>query len=801
MDNFRLYRRFAGFRIQSLIIPQTQMNPVHTLRTGPQFRFRSLPALVAAVAALGFPACSTAQEKQQKTNFGAVAHAVVGMLESFHYSGAEFDDNLCARTLRNYLDTLDYSRLYFTKPEVDAWKAKYETEMDDQLHVYYKIDAAHEIFAAYKKHVTERVAKVKALVESGKLSFETNDTVQITRSKEKEWPASEAELDELWRKEIVRELLLERINRAHSDKRKKEKEAAGTLKDKDKGKVQAKTPDTPEQKVLKRYHRILESLNQSDEEDVTNYFLSAVATSYDPHSEYLSAPEADNFEMDMKKELIGIGAVLQAKDGGAEIKSVVPKGPADKSGAIKMGDLILGVAQGEGEMEDVEGLKLQRIVEKIRGEANTVVRLKIQPADDPTITREIKITREKVELKDTLAKGEVIEISNTQSGKSAPGQAPEKLGWITLDSFYADMENKAGRSATGDVKKILVRLEKEGINGLVLDLRGNGGGSLEEAIKLTGLFVKKGTPVVQQRDNRDRREGRKTRDNPVYNGPLILMTDRASASASEIFAAALQDVGRAVIVGDQSTFGKGTVQTLAEVKDHMPVFADKDRAGRLKVTIAKFYRINGETTQHEGVTPNVILPSRYDAMEVGEKYLKDPLPKDRINALPFDMAECNPLPFKELATRSEARVKGNPDFTFINDYTTRTRNLLKNNTLSLNEKTRLAEDATNEERNRTYKEDRKKRVAEANKNGDPYRVFPVTLENAEDPVLKLDSEIKKEPKSATALLEEDDDDAVSDTDETFPHGFDPGKLEGIHIMQDLVSLSPHPAQKDTVRRD
>ena len=772
------------------------MNPSHSSRPGQSLLFRSLPALAAVVAGFGFPSCSTAQEG--KTNYGAVAHAVVGMLQDFHYSNAEFDEKLAGKTLTHYLDTLDYSRLYFTKPEVDAWRAKYESEMVDQLHVYYRIDAAHEIFAAYKKHVEARVGKVKALIESGKLNFESADTAQISR-KDADWVASAAELDELWRKEIVRELLLERINQIHADKRKKEKEATG--KKEEPGKVQAKTPDTPEQKVVKRYERILTTLKESDEEDVTNYFLSAVAASFDPHSEYLSAPEEDDFRMDMKKELIGIGAVLQPKDGGAEIKSVVPKGPADKSGAIKMGDLILGVAQGDGEMEDVEGLKLRRIVEKIRGEAGTVVRLKVQPADDPSITREISITRERVELKDTLAKGEVIEISNPQSGAPVPGAAAEKIGWLTLDSFYADMENRGGRSATADVKKVLARLEKEGIHGLVLDLRGNGGGSLEEAIKLTGLFVKKGTPVVQQRDHRDKREARKTRDNPIYNGPLIVMTDRASASASEIFAAALQDTGRAVIVGDQSTFGKGTVQTLAEVKEHMPVFADKERAGSLKVTIAKFYRIDGKTTQREGVTPDIVLPSRYDAMDVGEAYLKDPLPSDRIEPQIYDMAEGSPLPEAELKKRSDQRIKTSPDFAFISDYVTRTRNLIKNNILSLNEKTRLSEDTTNEERNKAYKEDRKKRVAEANKNGDPYRVFPVTLDNFEDATLKLDSETKKEAKSSLTAPDDDDLDAVSDTDETFPHGFDPAKLEAISIMQDLVSLAPRPVQKDTVRRD
>ncbi len=794
-----------------LIVHSNQhgMNPSPASRTG--LPFLRLPVLIAAFTGFGAPACSVAQD--EKTNYSAVAHDVVKMLQETHYSNKDFEDELSRKAFRNFLDTLDYSRLYFTKPEIEAFRSKYETTLDDNIQLY-KLDPAKEIFAAYSKHVTDRFAKIKALLESGKLDFNSNDTVQITR-KDADWAATPEELDELWKKEIIREVLLERINVAHAEKRRKEKEAAGSTKDKGKeaagnpkdsgketAKTQKKTPDSPEVKVLKRHQRYLDTLKQTDEEDITNYLLSAIATAYDPHSEYLSAPEKDGFNIEMKKALIGIGAVLSSKDGAAEIKSVVPGGPADKSGNIKMGDMILGVAQGEtGEMEDIEGLKLNRIVEKIRGAEKSVVRLKVQPVDDPTVTREIRIVREKVEMKDTLAKGELIEI-----GK--PGETAQRIGWINLDSFYADMDNRGGRSATADVKRVLERLvEKEKISGLVLDLRGDGGGSLEEAIKLTSLFVKKGTPVVQQRDYHDMRSSRKTRDIPVYTGPMIVMTDRASASASEIFAAALKDTNRALIVGDESTFGKGTVQTLLDVRDHMAPFADKARAGSLKVTIAKFYRINGTTTQYDGVTPDVTLPSRYDAMEVGEKYLKFPLPKDEIKALTYEKADTVPPLSEEvikiLDERSTGRIKNNPDIAFILDYIARTKELLKKNAISLNEKTRLSEDAANEERNRVYKEDRKKRAQLANKDGDPYRVYPVTLENVNDEMLKLDSEVKKEEKKTLQQMLEEDDDTVTENEDTFPHGFDPAKLETIHILQDMVNMAAKSpaAQKTTVRRD
>jgi carboxyl-terminal processing protease len=775
------------------------MNSSPATRTSLHFFKNKLPAFFAALSVLGTPACSMGQD--EKTNYSAVAHDVVAMLMEYHYSNKDFEDELSRKALQNFFDTLDYSRLYFTKPEIEAFRAKYATTLDDQIQLY-KLDPAKEIFAAYSKHVSDRFVKIKALLEGGKLDLNTDATVEISRQKS-DWVATPAELDELWRKEITREVLLEHINLVHAEKRKVEKDAAGKGKDKDAGKVQKKTPDTPEQKVLKRHQRYLDTLKQTDEEDITNYLLSAIATAYDPHSEYMSLPEKGVFDIEMRKELIGIGAVLSSKDGAAEIKSLVPGGPADKSGTIKMGDMIVGVAQGDaGEMEDIEGMKLQRIVEKIRGTAGTVVRLKVQPADDPTIVREIRIVREKVEMKDTLAKGELIEIVNP-TNTALP---PQKIGWINLDSFYADMETRGGRSATADVKRILQRLEKENIGGLVLDLRGDGGGSLEEAIKLTGLFVKKHTPVVQQRNNRDIRDARRTRENPVYTGPMIVMTDRASASASEIFAAALQDTGRALIVGDESTFGKGTVQTLLDVKEHMAPFTDKERAGSLKVTIAKFYRINGETTQRDGVRPDVILPSRYDAMDVGERFLKFPLPPDKIEKLSYERSDALPALTddvkKGISARSGARIKSNQDIAFINDYISRTRELIKKNSLSLNEKTRLAEDAANEDRNRAYKEDRKKRVADANKNGDPYRVLPVTLENVDEARLKLDSETKKEEKKSLQAMLDDDDDTVADTDDTFPHGFDPAKLETIHIIQDMVQLAGKaPTPKDTVRRD
>ncbi|MDB6072188.1 MAG: carboxyl-terminal protease [Verrucomicrobiales bacterium] len=485
--------------------------------------------------------------------------------------------------------------------------------------------------------------------------------------------------------------------------------------------------------------------------------------------------------------------MLKEKDGAAEIQSLVSGGPADKSGGLHVGDLITGVGQGlDGEVMPTEGLKLDRIVQMIRGEENTTVRLKVQPADDPTAFRELKIVRAKVEIKDTLAKAELIEMNK-------PDAPPVRIGWIELESFYADMENmnrKGAVSATAHVRSLLERLQKEKISGLVLDLRGNGGGSLEEAIRLTGLFMKSG-PVVQQRDNRNRVEARFSRNSePVYSGPLVVVTDRASASASEICAAALQDYGRAVIVGDKATFGKGTVQTILGVADHMPLFSARDRAGSLKVTIQKFYRIAGGSTQREGVKADVVLPSRYDAMEVGESFLKEPLPYDTIKEMTYDMAPTNPLPLTDLRSRSSERIGKNPEFSYVADYVQRTQDLIKKNSMTLNENVRLKEDAESEARVNTQKEERKGRIAEANKGGDPYKVFPLTLDTVGEVTLKTDAEAKaaeKDKPKLSASLDDEEDDATS-KEETFPHGIEPVKAETLEIVRDLISLTPDPAK-------
>lgn len=746
--------------------------------------FRTLPALVLSVASVAFPSCSTAQE--DATDFGLVGRHVANYLQERHYNGQDFDDAMGARTLQNYLDYLDYNRLYFTKGEVEQFKKDYNDQLD-VLVMTNDLSAAYKIYGLYETKVKSRFEKVKKLLTEGKLDFESKRTTEISR-KDAEWAETEEQIDKLWEAQITREVLQERLSRLRAEERKKKKEE-NAAKDGPKKEgdtpapaapaAPAKKPKTPEEKVLERYQKQLDFLKENDEEDKANYFLSSLASAYDPHSEYFSAPEQDSFTIDMSKSLIGIGAQLSMKDGAAEIRGLVPGGPAQKAGTLQLNDLVIGVGEGlDGEIKDVEGMKLQKIVEMIRGSENTTVRLRIHPASDPTTTKEIALVREKVDLKESRAKAELIEYT-------APGQTTaQRIGWIALDAFYADMEG-GGVSATRDVKRLLERLMKEGAQGIVLDLRGNGGGSLEEAINLTGLFAK--GPVVLQRGKHGKPEARNTRrrEEPLYTGPLVVAVDRQSASASEITAAALQDYGRAVIVGDEKTFGKGTVQTIVSMRSQLPLLSASERAGSLKLTIQKFYRISGESTQFKGVASDVVLPSRFEAVETGEESLKFPLPWDAIDKVEYDMAPTNPLPKDELKKRSEGRVVQNPEFGYVRDFVKRTKDLIKKNVLSLNEAERIAEEKANEERAEQQKKERKARTEEANKAGDPFKVYPLNLETVDAP---LSPDTEKKEDSTKIIMAKDEDDE-EEAEEQFPHSIEPAKAETMAVLRDLIELT------------
>lgn len=703
-----------------------------------------------------------AEKADASTDMRPVAATVAKMLEQGHYLHplslseknpprleSENPQTMSERVLKNYLQMLDYMHLYFTQDDVNEFMNRFAPTLSSQIPSG-DLSAPREIFTRFRQRVDERVAKNKALAEAPH-DFKSSKTVEIDRKKAP-WPASTDEADRLWSDRIEAELLQESLN---------------------------EHPLNPPAKVVtKRYNQFLKNVNEQTDEEVIKTFLVALAQSYDPHSEYMSPSDMENFNIQMRLSLVGIGAVLRTDDGYAKIVEVVPGGPADKDGRLKPNDRIAAVAQGKGPFEDVVDMKLDKVVEKIRGAKGSQVRIQVIPANstDPSKRNVIEITREEVKLKESEAKGEVIDYKE-------PNGKIEKFGWLTVPSFYAEMDRHGqvdAKSTTKDVRKILDRMKKEGIEGLVIDLRRDGGGSLEEAINLTGLFVGAG-PVVQAKDATGRVSvARDDEKEPFYTGPVIVLVNRLSASASEIFAAALQDYGRAVIVGDERSFGKGTVQTLLDVGKFMPLFHDQGaKAGSLKLTIQKFYRVSGGSTQHRGVLSDIVLPSTTDTPEIGESSLPNPLAYDEVDPQPVrHFTFTSPL-IEELKNRSSERVSQDAEFAYINEDMKRFREKLSLNQLSLNEKQRRDEMAKD-------KQMKKSRLAERKKTPRPEPVaYEVTLDTVEKeklPRVTVKGKLKAE-KAAKAADGADGDDEKEDEGPS-P---DPIKAEALNILNDLAN--------------
>jgi carboxyl-terminal processing protease len=683
---------------------------------------------------------------------GQICISVGRLLEQGHYSRHKLDDEVSRRFLKNYLDQLDYNHLFFTQKDVDAFETKYATELDDDI-LLGNPNPAFEIWDIYTKRVEERAAKVKELLKQN-FDFKSDRTVELNRQKSP-WPKDDAEADKLWSDRIEGEFLQEKLT---------------------------EHPVEPPLKVItRRYNQLLRNIHEQTREDVVKTFLDVLAQTYDPHSNYLSKSDLESFNIQMRLSLVGIGAELRSEEGYAKIMDLVPGGPAQKDARLKVGDRISAVAQGDKEFTDVMDMKLDKVVELIRGKKGTTVRLRVVPAHS-TNTKIIDIVRDEVKLKDKAASAEIIERPDAQS-------QPQRLGWIRLPSFYADMERagaKGAASTTQDVLTLLNRLKQENISGLVIDLRNNGGGSLEEAVNLTGLFIKKG-PVVQERDSNGNPHVNRTQKTSVqvYDGPLVVLTNRLSASASEIFAAALQDYGRAVIVGDDSTFGKGTVQTMLEIGRFFPFLgSNSSDAGALKLTIQKFYRIAGGSTQLHGVTSDIKLPSLYDMPDFGESALKNPMPYDVVDAVPFDKVTDHPLFIPELKQRSAARVAADPEFSYITEDLTFLKDKRTANKISLNEKDRRAELASEKAKKEKHTAERAKRKKPDEK------VYQITLDNADKPDLQLVKyDVKKKPDPDAEADPDIDDEEPAGKDKS---AIDPLRIESLNILNDLIELSIAP---------
>ncbi|HVC09225.1 MAG TPA: carboxy terminal-processing peptidase [Elusimicrobiota bacterium] len=679
-------------------------------------------------------AAKTASNKPLKPSSEGplIGQVVARILEQDHYEHKPLDAAVSRDMLKLYLDDYDPDKMFFDKSDVEAFRERYGDDMA-QLVKQGDIGPAYFIFNRFMERVRQRVRFVHetlrvpeaasapktvpgeaskktvlsamnaVLASSAAASaasinpdtifdFKKDESIILDREK-LPWPADERAARELWRKRLKDDVLEEMLDKV---------KPTDQIKD-----------------VVQRYDHLLTYYKEFAPSDVLQAYLTALASTYDPHSDYMAASEEANFDISMRLSLVGIGAVLSQDGGYAKIVSLVPGGPADKSKQIHPNDRIVGVAQGDGPFTDVVGMRLDDVVGMIRGKKGTVVRLRLIPADalDPATRVVVNITREVIKLKDQEARAQVIAWP-LEDGKT------ERLGVVYLPSFYADMRQDGRTSASRDVARLVAYLEKQDIAGLILDLRNDGGGSLAEAVAMAGLFDGPG-PVVQVRDSRGRVEVlRAPESRPEYTGPMVVLTTRASASASEIVTAALQDYRRAVVVGEKSTFGKGTVQSVVDLGDYLPWSLHQENPGALKITIQKFYRVSGGSTQNRGVTPDIQLPSLDDELDMTESSLPNALPYDQIAPAVYEPA--NDVDAQEIAAlrkASEERVAVSTDFAYVRQDIALYMKHKQDKSVSLNYAARLAQEKIDQEREEARKKERASRPSV------PITITDVTLED------------------------------------------------------------------------
>ena len=739
-----------------------------------------------ATLVVGFIASSQALKAQQ-ADFDEVGKQMAIMLQNSHYAGIRFDAQLSRRFFEDYLKSLDFQKVYFTQQDVDAFEANYAERLHTLLLQGKSMQPAVEIYNVFRQRVEERTKQAEELL-AGNFDFSGDETVMMSR-KDATWPKNEAEAKKIWAQEIKEAVLAETL---------RQETLSNLAKEQGKDDPNADNLD-PKKKVSLRYKRLLTSIQDVDHDDIANYFLSAVAASFDPHTDYMSFRETNRFNDGMQNELVGIGALLQAEEDGATvIKGIVVGGPADKEGSLKLNDRVVGVDSintgKPADMTDIMFMSIDKVVDLIRGKEGTTVALKVEPAGGAAgETKIIKIKRDKVELKDEQASGELIEMKN------AAGES-KKIGVITLPAFYGDI-GVGDASASDDVKLILTRLIEEKMDGLIFDLRNNGGGSLKGACRITGLFIDSDS-VVQVKNQIGQVLVKDSHDTkPLYTGPMVVLIDKSSASASEIFAGALQDYNRAVIVGESSTFGKGTVQTMVDVGPQLPLFAAKDKAGSIKVTIQKFYRPSGSSTQMEGVVPNIVMPSIMDALEVGEAHMDNALPHDRIRpAADFRPEDKRALFIPRLKELSQERISKCQDFNYSIQDILKTKERIKKNQISLNLAERKRELAESEEQRKQRNTERRERFEKiAKEDAKNFKFYKVNLDiiDAAAPLKAYDPAAENKDFMRRA---KDENESLNDTPD-WPTGLNPEKREAIHVLADLINLTDNAKMAGILKND
>jgi len=596
-----------------------------------------------------------------KPVYGKEAKVVSFILDNNHYRKISLNDSLSAVILQSYIESLDNNKTYFTAADIAEFE-KYKYKIDD-LTKSENVSPAYDIYNVFKDRFDARMKYVLNNLVNETFDYTKDEYYETDRSKES-WPVDQAELNEIWRKIIKNQALSLKLTG------KKQEEITKTLKE--------------------RYERLVKTYTRDvNAEDIFSMYMNAITESYDPHTNYMSPSMAERFKQSISLSLEGIGARLQTENDYTKVVEILPGGPAEKSKLINVNDRIVSVGQGEdGEMVDVIGWRIDDVVKLIKGPKGTKVRLGILPAETGVggPIKEFVLVRDKIKLEELQAKKQMIRYQ--KDGKTM------NLGVITLPSFYMDFEayqkgDPNYNSTTRDVQRLVKELEREGMDGLVLDLRNNGGGSLAEAIDLTGIFIKNG-PVVQVKNSANKVEvGADDDPTIVYNGPLVVLTNRFSASASEIFAGAIQDYNRGVVVGE-STYGKGTVQTVIDLGKF--INDPENEVGQLKLTFQKFYRVTGSSTQHKGVMPDIKLPTALDSDQFGESSQPSALPWDEIRGTSYQkMPEINTRLLTQLNNSYNNRLKTDANLSRFVDSTAVARKNMKDTRISLNEAVRKKE--------------------------------------------------------------------------------------------------------------
>jgi carboxyl-terminal processing protease len=601
-----------------------------------------------------------------------VTKSVAILLQRYHLARRPLDDELAGRALDNFLKALDPMKIHFLQSDIDEFMAQ-KNKIDDQLRDG-DVQLAFDIFKRFELRIKERNEIVDAILD--KPQDFTTDEVLVTDKDLLAYPKDMAEMKSRWQKRVKYDLLVL------------------LAEDKDDTKLsEAEKLTKAVEKLRRRYHSYAKRMNQIGSDELLEMYLTAMTMGYDPHTSFMSASTLENFEIEMKKELEGIGASLQYDDGYTVVHKVIPGGAAARDGRLKVKDQIVSVGQGEdGEMVDVVDMNLSDVVKLIRGKRGTIVRLGVKPEGE-TATKIYNVTRDRIELADSIARSEIVE-----SG-AKPDGSPMKVGVINLPSFYMDMSGaRAGkedfRSTTRDVSKILEEFKEKHVDVVVMDLRQNGGGSLREAVNLTGLFIESGPVVMVKGFDGDVEELTDHDPTMAWSGPLVVLESKFSASASEIFAGAIQDYHRGLILGDKQTHGKGTVQQLLDLGQQIFRVPNAPKLGALKITIQQFYRPSGDSTQNRGVVADVELPSLTSHLDVGESDLDFALAFDQVKPVPFKdygMVDNNILGF--LRKQSADRIAKSEDFQKVEKNITRYEEQKEKKTVTLNEKKFMEERA------------------------------------------------------------------------------------------------------------